>query len=835
MTSTPNANGRFIGRVGALAVALGLGVAIANSPGLAAADDGSSASSDTSSSTSGAATNTSGRGTTNTSGGATNTSGQAGASDPDDKGSATTSRSTNTTTNRTVDDHTDSTDAKRDDKEKEDDDRLGRKSDDHTVQNGKADDDPLKTGDQLEDDTVPIDVVENQTASGAEDASPSSTPQPSDQPDDESRNSGRDGQTNVDAEPVSRRLSMRESTADVTFTGTRHDTYTFEAETLRDEPTGVAARAETPTLTEAPMLTETLMLTETPMLTETLTLTETPMLAERVTLAATPAPTTPTVTTGVHMLVGTVLSALGLGPQAANGPTPTPQAPVLWAMLGWARREIGRLAAPLTSAAGAPVAALVAEDALDAEDALGAEAVSPLATPEQLAAERIATETVNTLPVTVMKLVLRQQFLSAAQQLYPEGIDAENMAALDRAVDEYAMAAAFQQQLLDSMNPKVVTQVASPHIWFGQTVGGSRILYDNPDTIYRFMAVNGASEYVITGRFNNLTAKGRPADTTFSVLEGLAGTTSSILTADDLEINEDGTFTITASTQPANGRKNHLQLTPGSTIIAARDTLGDWNSEEPMSLSIERVAGPPDSLFAQIGGFAFLGRFVSANPLLTSLVSVVPPLPDMPPLLRGVFTALILVVRGGSEQAKYMALATTDPETGQPRPTNVIGQPASNAEFLANQLQSNGHFQLADDEALVLTIDPGNAGYFVVPTYNVWTITDDYWNEPASLNNEQAVRNEDGTYTVVISPTDPGAANWVSTSGLNQGTVAIRFQDLGPDTKNPPRIVDQRVVSHAALRNYLPPDDFVTAEQRAAQLALRKAGFDKRWAPYPQP
>ena len=53
------------------------------------------------------------------------------------------------------------------------------------------------------------------------------------------------------------------------------------------------------------------------------------------------------------------------------------------------------------------------------------------------------------------------------------------------------MGAAFQQQLLNSMNPTVVMQVAPPHTWYGQDVGGSRILYDNPDTIYRFMGVNG--------------------------------------------------------------------------------------------------------------------------------------------------------------------------------------------------------------------------------------------------------------------------------------------------------------------------------------------------------
>jgi hypothetical protein len=207
----------------------------------------------------------------------------------------------------------------------------------------------------------------------------------------------------------------------------------------------------------------------------------------------------------------------------------------------------------------------------------------------------------------------------------------------------------------------------------------------------------------------------------------------------------------------------------------------------------------------------------------------------VPPVIRGAFTAVILAIRGVTEQSKYMALATTDPDTGKPRTANDISQPSSNAEFLANQLQSNGFYELDDDEALVLTIDPGDADYFIVPTYNDWTITDNYWDQPTSLNNEQAKRNDDGTYTMVISPTDPLARNWVSTGGLNQGTISIRFQDLGPDPQNLPTIVDQRVMTHEELRRFLRAEDFVTTQQRDRQIALRKAGFNKRWAPFPQP
>ncbi|HEX2286078.1 MAG TPA: hypothetical protein VHI10_14835, partial [Mycobacterium sp.] len=60
------------------------------------------------------------------------------------------------------------------------------------------------------------------------------------------------------------------------------------------------------------------------------------------------------------------------------------------------------------------------------DSAVAAAPVSPLGTQEQLAAERVATETVNTLPVALMKFVLRVGFLAAAQQQFPGGPDAEN-------------------------------------------------------------------------------------------------------------------------------------------------------------------------------------------------------------------------------------------------------------------------------------------------------------------------------------------------------------------------------------------------------------------------
>ena len=453
---------------------------------------------------------------------------------------------------------------------------------------------------------------------------------------------------------------------------------------------------------------------------------------------------------------------------------------------------------------------------------------SVIATPEQLAAEQRATALANSPAAQLAKVILKAGWLLAANRNFAlvGGPDAENLARLDQAATEYATQAALEVQLLDSANPIVIQQVAPPHDWYQQSFAGSRIWYDNPDTIYRFIGVNSASSYVITGQFD---PNALPADTNFSVLTGLSGTTASNLSGRDLVINPDGTFTITASSEPAApGQTNHLQLAPGTTLITTRNTLSDWTTQQPMSLSVERVDGPQPSLFSQIGGFAFpgIGSLVAANPALTALVSLIPPLPGGF-LLQQIETAAIMLLLGISGENRYMGVATTDQATGQLRQPNTLSSPDRNAEFLSTQLQSAGYFQLADDQALVVTIDPGSARYFNVPITDDWTITGNYWDEQTSLNKAQAVANQDGTYTLVISPTDPGVANWISTGGLNQGTISIRFQDFDATNPKTPTVSAELV----GLSQINP--DF-TPDERAYQIAQRQLGYYRRYAPYPQ-
>ncbi|MFN8227055.1 MAG: Ig-like domain-containing protein [Mycobacterium sp.] len=462
-------------------------------------------------------------------------------------------------------------------------------------------------------------------------------------------------------------------------------------------------------------------------------------------------------------------------------------------------------------------------------------ATSPLGTQDQIDAEKLATEIANTPIMALAKWLLKMSWQASAEKLFGT-IDAKNMALLDKAVNEYALQAALELQLLNPNDSHVIQQVMPPHTWFNEAFGGARILYDNPDTIYRMIPVNASSSYVITGRFTGP----EPADTTFSVLTGLTGTTTGVLTAHDLVRNADGSFTITVDSTPADGRPNHLQLPSDATLIAARNTLSDWNTQVPMSLSIERVGGPPNNLFSQLGFYDFpvIGPLFSSTPILSQLLSLVPPLNPMPLWLQATETAIVSML-GLFMEPQYMAVAATDAVTGEPRPANVLSAPAHNASFLANQLQSAGHFQLADDEALVITIDPGSARYFNVPVTNVWTVTDNYWDQQTSLNNVQAVHEAGQPYTLVLSPTEPCTdagcvANWVSTGGLNQGTLSIRFQDIDLENYVAPT-VSAHWIKLADLDTELPPGTkFLTPEERAEALATRKAGYDKRYAPFVQ-
>jgi hypothetical protein len=417
--------------------------------------------------------------------------------------------------------------------------------------------------------------------------------------------------------------------------------------------------------------------------------------------------------------------------------------------------------------------------------------VSPGSTapPEQLQMEALAAQIANAPRLQGVKNVLRPWWfaMGALKYLPAGGLNGGNVGRLNQALDEFIFGVAMRVVNTDDDRPRILTYEIPPHSWGSLDIPGGRWAYDNPDSVYRTIPVNAASSYVIHGRFIG----DPPADLNFSVYTD-PNVTNSVanIGLHDLVVNPDGTFTITVSSSPSDGAANHLRLTPDAQQVFIRDTLGEW-TDSPVELSVERIDGPP----------------VAASRTYSTLLD----------------DAVSLALTSGVALYGLMLLPFV-------QPVNFLGKPSHTFGTLSTQRQSSTLFHLGDDEAMVVTVTLGDAGYFTTPITDAWTITPDYRNHQSSLNSSQAIQNPDGSYTLVISKTDPGVANWIDTAGLSQGSLFVRWQLPGanPDAGAP--TVTSRVVRLADLPAVLPSGTvYVTPEQRAQQLAERQQAYDSRF------
>lgn len=334
-----------------------------------------------------------------------------------------------------------------------------------------------------------------------------------------------------------------------------------------------------------------------------------------------------------------------------------------------------------------------------------------------------------------------------------------------------------------------------PHITFvgrpGRTVRGTYTLApkgidENPDSVYRVIPMDGASTYLIRGR----VAKDRPVVNDFSMLSD-AWITAGNLSGSDLKVDADGGFTITVGPDPANGQPNHIQTKPDANYMTIRDTLSDWAHQRPNELTVQRIAGPPDGA----------------------------------PLTHEQKREKVLI-----KVRRYFAETVKGHGRILARPANIFVQPEIKATdgMLITQAYSLGHFQLKKDQALVLTIRPGTAKYMTVPVSNLWGTTMDPVHHLSSRNLDQVKKNADGSFTVVVTPEDPGLENWVDTEGLSEGMLFLRWAaiaDSSPGATKPG--VEAKVVSFGDLPSLgLGKVEKVAREREVKE---RAEDYDLRW------
>nr|WP_255643081.1 DUF1214 domain-containing protein [Acidocella sp. KAb 2-4] len=133
-------------------------------------------------------------------------------------------------------------------------------------------------------------------------------------------------------------------------------------------------------------------------------------------------------------------------------------------------------------------------------------------------------------------------------------------------------------------------------------------------------------------------------------------------------------------------------------------------------------------------------------------------------------------------------------------------------------------FDLAEDEALIIELDQLPDGvYWSLQAGDVWSRSLNFIHRQTTINMRHAVVNENGSFTAVVAHRDPGYANWIDTTGREQGTVVFRNYKA---TREP--VPQTRKVKFAQLGDTLSSGvKKITPEERKAALKRRAEGFLK--------
>jgi hypothetical protein len=260
----------------------------------------------------------------------------------------------------------------------------------------------------------------------------------------------------------------------------------------------------------------------------------------------------------------------------------------------------------------------------------------------------------------------------------------------------------------------------------------------------------------------------------------------------ELEVGPDGTFELWLGGASRPG--NWIPLEPGTARLLIRQIMGNWSSEEPGRFIIERVDAV-DALAQPFGPDQLVGALLTAA---------------LPPSLVPMWAAEADTVR---KTANTFFLDAHDHQK------RYGGVPGGEAVL--------SYFVLEPNEALVIEVTPPECLYWNLQIGNYWYESFDYRRHLASVNNRQAVAEDDGTVRIVVAHSDPGVPNWLDTAGHREGHLALRWVEAAHLPVPTTAVVDlerwrEQLPAHA--KRFDPA-------QRAAQIAARRRAVDRRFVP----
>ncbi len=429
-----------------------------------------------------------------------------------------------------------------------------------------------------------------------------------------------------------------------------------------------------------------------------------------------------------------------------------------------------------------------------------ARALPWLASPQQIAAEKMLLTLLDDPEVKRIQAIVRAELAASPRaRTIPDAA-----ASLDGAIALWTNSLIFAEMCKDTARPAFLWSTDdTPRDWLGHHLGGVGTSGDNPDAVYRTAGIAGGGHYEILGQYH---PESRPTQVLIEVNAGDMAQPKNIMPTaggahqdihNAAQINQDqfvvarnGSFRITLSPDKdgpgTDTAPNHLTIpASGYCLVGVRDILSNWN-HRASRLTIRRI----DRIEAPPFGIAQVRRLVRRD--LADYIRFWAHFPD--------------IWFGGLKPNTHSAAMARPGGWGY-----VAGL----------------NYHLAPDEALVVTTTSGGAKYTGFQINDPWMIAPDARSRQVCLNGSQITPNADGTATYVIAASDPGAANWLDTTGYGDGLAIIRWQNIPAGLMGDGLIRDFRVAKLAeiAAMEDLPR---VTPAQRRARVAARKAAYETR-------
>jgi len=264
---------------------------------------------------------------------------------------------------------------------------------------------------------------------------------------------------------------------------------------------------------------------------------------------------------------------------------------------------------------------------------------------------------------------------------------------------------------------------------------------DNPDAEYEFVAIDGQYDYKITGNVGSVRYLGL----TFNAGQGNTPRRQFAYLSDKtLNLDEAGNFTLILSQEAPDIPGQWVQTPADASGILVRQYIAQREQEEMPSFHIEVLGDPLPfrSVTDQEVADAIIGTSYAFFSLTTLHHRVLPEL---------------------MEKTNFFIEATSE---------NLGGAISGN-----DNLYMIGSYQLADDEALLMRVQPPDTRYWNIALESRWHEIADYLHRPTSLTLDEVQYSEDGSVEFVVAHQDPGHPNWLDTSGHNFGFITLRWLD----------------------------------------------------------